>query len=217
MNKIGSTKTRSFLTLSLSLAAIAALPAAAQAATATASVSCGQFRVMHNDHIGSVKFPAGPYNMVASLMTCAQVTKTFQQFLQRPAGNLPKPWKVKLLSGERRRFTKVGTKVDFQATRVSDPTPTPTPSGLTCPGTFRVLHNDRIGAMQLPAGRYTISLLSHNTPGLNCASASSDFAYFLDHDAGGALPRPWKMNASAKSFWMSPSTSDGFKVKRFGS
>ncbi len=214
MNKIGSTKTRSFLTLSLSLAAIAALPAAAQAATANASVACGQFRVMHNDHIGSVKFPAGLYNMVASQMTCAQVTKTFQQFLQRPAGNLPKPWKVKLLSGERRRFTKVGTKVYFQATRGHDPAPTP---GVPCPGTFRVLHNDHIGAMQLPAGRYTISLLSHNTPGLNCASASNEFAYFLNHDSGGVLPRPWKMNVSAKSFWMSPSTTDGFKVKRVGS
>ncbi len=214
MTKTGSTKTRSFLTLSLSLAAIAALPAAAQAGTATAAVTCGQFRVMHNDHIGSVKFPAGPYKMVASQMTCAQVTKTFQQFLNRPAGNLPKPWKVKLLSGERRRFTKVGTKVDFQATRVKDPTPTP---GVPCPGTFRVLHNDQIGAMKLPAGRYTISLLSHNTPGLNCASASNEFAYFLNHDSGGVLPRPWKMNVSAKSFWMSPSTTDGFKVKRVGS
>ncbi len=214
MNKIGSTKIRSFLTLSLSLAAIAALPAAAQAATANASVACGQFRVMHNDHIGSVKFPAGPYNMVASQMSCAQVTKTFQQFLQRPAGNLPKPWKVKLLSGERRRFTKVGTKVDFQATPVHDPGPTP---GGTCPGRFRVLHNDHIGAMKLPAGSYTISLLSNNTPGLNCAAASNDFAYFLNHDSGGVLPRPWKMNVSAKSFWMSPSTTDGFKVKRVGS
>ncbi len=217
MNKIGSTKTRSFLTLSLSLAAIAALPAAAQAGTANASVVCGEFRVMHNDHIGSVKFPAGPYNMVASQMSCAQVTKTFQQFLNRPAGNLPKPWKVKLLSGERRRFTKVGTKVDFQATRGHDPTPTPTPGGLTCAGTFRVLHNDRIGAMQLPAGRYSITLLSHYTPGLNCASASNDFAYFLNNDWSGVLPRPWKMNVSAKSFWMSPSTTDGFKVKRVGS
>ncbi len=215
MNKIGSTKTRSFLTLSLSLAAIAALPAAAQAATANASVACGQFRVMHNDHIGSVKFPAGPYTMVASQMSCAQVTKTFQQFLQRPAGNLPKPWKVKLLSGERRRFTKVGTKVDFQATLGHDPAPTP--GGLTCAGTFRVLHNDQIGAMKLPAGRYTISLLSHNTPGLNCALASNDFAYFLNNDWAGVLPRPWKMNVSAKSFWMSPSTTDGFKVKRVGS
>ncbi len=214
MNKIGSTKTRSFLTLSLSLAAIAALPAAAQAATANASVACGQFRVMHNDHIGKVKFPAGPYNMVAFQMTCAQVTKDFQQFLQRPAGNLPKPWKVALLSNQHRGFTKVGTKLAFQATPVHDPTPGP---NVPCAGTFRVLHNDHIGAMKLPAGSYKISLLSHNTPGLNCASASNEFAYFLNHDSGGVLPRPWKMNVSAKSFWMSPSTTDGFKVKRVGS
>ncbi len=208
-------KTRSLLTLSLSLVAIAALPAAAQASAASASGACGQFRVMHNDKISGVSFPAGPYNMVNSGMSCAQTTKYFQQFLE--AGKVAKGWQVKTLSGNRKRFTKLGTNptVDFQATPVSDPTPTP--SGLTCPGTFRVLHNDRIGAMKLPAGSYTIKLASHNTPGLNCKTASHDFAYFLNNDWAGNLPRPWKMNVSAKSFYMNNTPSDGFSVKRVGS
>ena len=208
-------KTRSLLTLSLSVVAIAALPAAAQASTASASGACGQFRVMHNDSISGVKFPAGPYNMVNSGMSCAQTTKYFQQFLE--ADRVPSGWTVKLLSGERRRFTKLHTNptVDFQATPATDPAPTPTPSGLTCPGTFRVLHNDQIGAMKLPAGSYTINLASHNTPGLNCKVASSDFSYFLDADWAGNLPRPWKMNVAAKSFYMN-TPSDGFSVKRVG-
>lgn len=206
-------KSRSLLTLSLSLVAIAALPVAAQAATAGAAGACGQFRVMHNDSISGVKFPAGPYNMVNSGMSCAQTTKYFQQFLE--ADRVPSGWTVKLLSGQRRRFTKLHTNptVDFQATPASDPTPTP--SGLTCPGTFRVLHNDQIGAMKLPAGSYTITLASHNTPGLNCKVASSDFSYFLDADWSGNLPRPWKMNVGAKSFYMN-TPSDGFSVKRVG-
>lgn len=204
-------KSRSLLTLSLSLVAIAALPAAAQASTASASGACGQFRVMHNDSISGVSFPAGPYNMVNSGMTCAQTTKYFQQFLE--ADRVPSGWTVKLLSNQRRRFTKLNTTIDFQATPASDPTPTPTPGGLTCAGTFRVLHNDQVGAMKLPAGSYTITLASHNTPGLNCKVASNEFAYFLDNDWAGNLPRPWKMNVSAKSFYMNV-PSDGFSVKR---
>jgi hypothetical protein len=209
-------KSRSLLILSLSLVAIAALPVAAQAATAGASGTCGQFRVMHNDKISGVSFPAGPYNMVNSGMSCSQTTKYFQQFLE--AGKVSKGWQVKTLSGNRKRFTKLGTNptVDFQATAASDPTPTPTPSGLTCAGTFRVLHNDQIGAMKLAAGRYTIKLASHNTPGLNCKVASNEFAYFLDNDWNGVLPRPWKMNVAAKSFYMT-TPSDGFSVKRVGS
>ncbi len=209
-------KSRSLLTLSLSLVAIAALPVAAQAATAGASGTCGQFRVLHNDKISGVSFPAGPYNMVNSGMSCSQTTKYFQQFLE--AGKVAKGWQVKTLSGNRKRFTKLGTNptVDFQATLASDPTPTPTPSGLTCPGTFRVLGNDRIGAMKLPAGAYTIKLASHNTPGLDCKTASNDFAYFLNNDWAGNLPRPWKMNVSAKSFYMNNTPSDGFSVKRVG-
>jgi hypothetical protein len=208
-------KSRSLLTLSLSVVAIAALPVAAQAATAGASGACGQFRVMHNDKISGVSFPAGPYNMVNSGMSCAQTTKYFQQFLE--AGKVAKGWQVKTLSGNRKRFTKLGTNptVDFQATAASDPTPTP--GGLTCPGTFRVLHNDQIGAMKLPAGSYTITLASHNTPGLDCASASHAFTYFLNNDWAGNLPRPWKMNVAAKSFYMNNTPSDGFSVKRVGS
>ena len=208
-------KSRSLLTLSLSVVAIAALPVAAQASTASASGACGQFRVMHNDKISGVSFPAGPYNMVNSGMSCSQTTKYFQQFLE--AGKVSKGWQVKTLSGNRKRFTKLGTNptVDFQATAASDPTPTP--GGLTCPGTFRVLHNDQIGAMKLPAGSYTITLASHNTPGLDCASASHDFTYFLNNDWAGNLPQPWKMNVAAKSFYMNNTPSDGFSVKRVGS
>ena len=195
----------------LLLIAFAALPTAAQAANLNAAASCGQFRVMHNDKINSVSFPAGPYNMVNSGMSCSQTTKYFQQSLE--AGKVPKGWHVKNLSRNRKRFTKLGTNptIDFQATPASDPTPTP--SGLTCAGTFRVLHNDQIGDMKLAAGSYTIKLASHDTPGLNCKVASNEFASFLEWDWNGDLPRPWKMNVAEKSFYMN-TTSDGFSVKR---
>jgi hypothetical protein len=184
------------------------LPAAAHAG------SCGDFRVMHNDRINSVSFPAGPYQTVNSGMSCAATTKFMQQSLDR--GSVAKGWTVKLLSNHRRRFTKLKTMptVDFQVTPIAEPTPSP--SSLNCAGKFRVLHFDRIGAISLRAGEYQITLNSSDTPELNCSSASRDFAYFLDHDWDGSLPRPWKMNTSQKSFYLNNDTRDGFYVTRTG-
>ena len=209
-------KTKIFLT-TFALTGLLAAPAAmAQAPAAGAAGKCPQFRVLHNDMISGVKFPAGPYNMVTSEMSCAQSTRYFQQFLQ--AARVPKGWTVKLLSGERRRFTKLGTKVDFQATPATEPTPTPSPNGHKCPGTFRVLHNDRIGKMQLPKGSYQITLLNTDTAvtGLTCQVASNDFAHFLNQDWSGALPSPWYARSSTKTFYRG-SPAVGFSVKRVGS
>ena len=185
----------------------------AQAPDAGAAGTCPQFRVMHNDTISGVKFPAGPYNMVTSQLSCPQSTKYFQQWLA--SGRVAKGWTVKLLSGERRRFTKVGTKVDFQATPASEPTPTPSPNGHTCPGTFRVMNNDRIGAMSLPRGNYQIRLLNTDVAltGLNCQTASNDFAYFLNNDWSGKLPSPWYTNNSTRTFYRG-TNAVGFSVKK---
>jgi hypothetical protein len=201
-------RNRLFL-LSFIAALLVAVPAAS-ASGVSASGTCPQFRVLHNDHIGSVSFPAGPYNIVNSGMTCTQTTILFQQFLERPSGNLPKPWKLALLSGGRRRFTKVGTTVDFQATPVVEPSP----STLACPGTFAVLHNDHIGKMSLPKGSYTITRLSSSA--LSCTTASHDFAYFLNNDWAGNLPSPWTMNTSTKTFYRGSAT-DGFRVTKTAS
>ena len=55
-----------------------------------------------------------------------------------------------------------------------------------CPGTFRVLHNDHVGRMSLPAGRYQITILSSGRP--SCTAASKLFTRFLE-DFDGKLPR----------------------------
>jgi hypothetical protein len=60
-------------------------------------------------------------------------------------------------------------------------------SAATCP-TFRVLHNDRIGAASLPAGNYSVSA----EPGLGCQAASRLFTRFLT-DWDGVLPKPWRV------------------------
>ena len=202
-----------FLTAFALTGLLAAPTAMAESPDAGAAGKCPQFRVLHNDSISGVKFPAGPYNMVTSQLSCSQSTRYFQQWLA--SGRVAKGWTVKLLSGERRRFTKVGTKVDFQATPASEPTPTPSPNGHTCPGTFRVLNNDRIGGMSLPRGNYTISLLNTDVgvTGLTCQVASNDFAYFLNNDWSGRLPSPWYANNSKKTFYRG-TNAVGFSVKK---
>ena len=155
-----------------------------------------------------------------SELSCAQSTKYFQQFLDIPSGKLPSPWTLKLLSGGRRRFTKGSTKVDFQATPASEPTPpapTPTPSAYTCPGYFHVLHNDKVGNVSVPSGRYQIILLNSNVglTGLTCSVASTDFKYFLDYDYNSPPPSPWYTNSKTKTFYRG-NPEVGFRIKRIG-
>jgi hypothetical protein len=63
----------------------------------------------------------------------------------------------------------------------------PTP----CTATFHVLHDDRIGQLQLPNGQYRLAVF-----GVTCAQASHLFAQFLQ-DYNGRLPRPWRMSVQA--------------------
>jgi hypothetical protein len=62
-------------------------------------------------------------------------------------------------------------------------------SAATCPS-FRVLHNDRIGAASFPAGSYGVT----TEPGLGCKDTSQLFARFLE-DYDGVLPKPWRVVA----------------------
>jgi hypothetical protein len=55
-----------------------------------------------------------------------------------------------------------------------------------CTTSFHVLHDDRIGSMQLPAGTYQVT-----SEHLTCAQAPALFAEFLN-DYNGVLPKPWR-------------------------
>jgi hypothetical protein len=79
----------------------------------------------------------------------------------------------------------------------------------TCPGTFQVLHNDRIGAMQLPAGAYTITVLDSATMG--CTEAAQLLSQFLE-DWDGRLPRPWVATNSTRTFTAGRNSTVGFRV-----
>lgn len=74
--------------------------------------------------------------------------------------------------------------------RPASAAPAPTPAAKACPS-FRVLHDDRIGAAVFPAGNYTITL---EDASLDCQAGGELFARFLE-DFDGVLPTPWKVSA----------------------
>lgn len=81
--------------LSAAVAGALAIGALAGASTASAAPACpGEFNVLHNDKIGKLVLPQGPYTISVKRMTCTDASSNFSRFLQRPAGDLPDGWRV---------------------------------------------------------------------------------------------------------------------------
>jgi hypothetical protein len=175
--------------------------------------SCpGYFRVLHNDSIGSFKVPKGQYRITLvgpPKIRCANAARLFKEFLLDFDGVLPKPWK---LNRKTATFTRGTSRVGFNINRAYGPSPKPTPSGkaVRCPATFRVLNNDRIGALRLPKGPYYVTISKNR--GINCSEASGYFRQFLNRPDGN-LPRPWNLNA-AKATFTNRATGAWFRVQK---
>ena len=193
-------------------AATLALAPAAQAAPLTCP---GTFHVLHNDRIGSLQLPEGHYTITvleSTRLSCTAASDLFRQFLEDYTGRLPRPWRLSVATATFRRGARSAT--GFRVARATTPSggggggryPV---SGTTCPAYFRVLHNDHIGRLSLPAGPYRITLLAAGR--LSCARASSLFASFLQ-DFNGRLPSPWRLDVRTATFSASPHV--GFRVKR---
>jgi hypothetical protein len=80
--------------LTVAIVAVAAISLLeAGSASAGVGMKCpGTFQVQHNDKIGKLKLPAGPYVIKVKRMTCQQASDNFRDFLNRPDGNLPNGW-----------------------------------------------------------------------------------------------------------------------------
>jgi hypothetical protein len=184
----------------------AASAAAVPAANAQAPSACpGTFHVLHDDHIGALPVAGGQYELRATGLTCAQASSAFAAFLSDYNGVLPKPWRY---NGENTfaRGTD-GTAFTF-ARQDAPPVPGPDSHGdLACPGSFRVLHNDRVGRLSIPRGRYRITVLG---PNLSCVAAERRFARFLKHPDGKL--RGWTVLPDSGEF-VRRSTTDGFRIK----
>jgi hypothetical protein len=269
-----------------------------------ASVSCpGTFRVEHNDKIGKLSLPGGPYTIKATNISCAASSQLFTQFLNDWDGRLPGGWRTtvqgvghgtfvgprgqsfvvqkaggsggggsglvcsqrvvlkqddrigplvmkkgsyiidrlgalapscstdaKLLTQFLMDFDGIlpngwvllpddGTFVHGSVTNGFRVEPDPDHGGggnqypkntLRCRATFRVQHNDRIGALRFPAGPYWVSI--YKGTGITCPQSSRLFASFLQR-TDGKLPAPWVINVPTGSFRRGKSSPYGFVAK----
>jgi hypothetical protein len=74
----------------------------------------GTFQVQHNDHVGRLRLPKGPYTITVinrTRISCGKATKRFANFLADPDGDLPSGWKLKVSSGT---FLKKGADKGFR-------------------------------------------------------------------------------------------------------
>jgi hypothetical protein len=136
-----------------------------------------------------LSIPAGQYFMTPVGLSCVNASELFTRFLDDFDGVLPGGWTVNAAN------SSFVNPVTGQSISIGSPLPSPPSSGGKCPGTFTVEHNDRIGALRMRAGRYTITIKR-----LSCSVASSQLAFFLFHDFAGTLPKPWKLNVAARRF-----------------
>jgi len=170
------------------------------------------FTVVQTDHIGSFTVRKGRYRITllsVGRMTCSQASVFLAQFLQDFDGVLPRPWFLDPSTGS---FMRGSRYVGFRIKPWSGPLP---PNGgggrrpAKCPGTFRVVHDDRIGRLRLPAGPYGITAFGN----VSCAQASTQFTSFLANNFTGALPRPWRLRVTSGTFLRGRGSANGFRVK----
>jgi hypothetical protein len=91
--------------------------------------------------------------------------------------------------------------------------PAQAPTRLACPGTFQVLHNDRVGVLSLAAGAYQLTVA--DPAKIPCAKAAQDLTEFLS-DFDGKLRRPWLVNASQSTFQRGMDGGTSFSLARTG-
>jgi hypothetical protein len=177
-------------------------------------VACpATFSVLHDDAIGSLSVPAGPYQLTIldpSKLSCAQASDLFRQFLEDWDGVLPSPWRLDAATATFTGRSGAGFRIARVATPSGGGGGQHPATGLLCPGTFQVLHSDRIGSFAVPKGPYTLTLLSSGT--ISCKSAANSFARFLS-DYDGVLPAPWILDRQTGTF-LRGNARVGFRVER---
>jgi len=173
-----------------------------------ARIQCaGTFRVLHDDHVGRLSLPKGNYRITtlsAGRPSCIQASRLFATFLQDFDGRLPRPWRLSVANSTFVREPGVGFHVAPVGSNggggveeeVGGAGKHPG-EGRICPAPFRVLHNDRIGRLRLPAGRYMIVRLQLGS--FSCRNAATWFTRFLDAYRGN-LPAGWKLHPQTATF-----------------
>jgi hypothetical protein len=176
--------------------AVLALAALTGGAAAKASPCSTTFTVLHNDRSGGVQLPAGLYRITSSTLGCLTASNFFKTFLAKYNAAIP-GWKGTALgtgNGTYRRNSN-GTSFTVKLVKRKSGGGSNNNGGgggggnsSTCTTTFTVLHNDRSGGVQLPAGLYRVTSST-----LSCFTASNFFKTFLAK-YNGAIPG-WRVTA----------------------
>ena len=82
-------------------------------------------------------------------------------------------------------------------------------SGGICPAVFQTTHADHIGSLQIPVGKYIITLTGVGR--MSCDQAASNLAKFLQ-DYDGDLPSPWFVDDETATF-LNGTINDGFTLE----
>jgi hypothetical protein len=175
---------------------------------------CGQRLVLtQNDRIGPLVIKKGRYivDRLGPLSpSCAQATSLLKGFLMDFDGVLPNGWT--LLPNDA-TFVRGSVSNGFRL----EPDPNQGGGGnrfpsstMRCTATFRVVHDDRIGALSFPAGPYFVSIYKGSN--ITCQQATQLFASFLQR-TDGKLPKPWVIDVASGSFRRGASSAFGFVAK----
>lgn len=175
---------------------------------------CSQrFALNQNDHIGALVMRKGRYiidRLGPLAPSCASDATLLKQFLMDFDGVLPNGWALLPNDGT---FVRGSVSDGFRV----EPDPESGGGGnnyptntLRCSATFRVVNNDRIGALRFPAGSYWVSI--YKGTGITCPQASTLFASFLQR-TNGSLPAPYVINVATGSFRKGANSPYGFVAK----
>ena len=181
----------------------------------TGTACPGFFDVLHNDRIGKLRLRAGKYRitlLAVGRLSCERASRLFTRFLEDWDGNLPGRWRLHRRTATFSRNHHFGFRVKLAEGEDAVPSSGgvhPASGGSRCPASFRVLHDDHIGALKLPAGNYSITLLQNR--GLTCSRASKLFTRFLQ-DFDGNLPGRWRVDPGTAEF-RKGTRGKGFRVK----
>lgn len=156
----------------------------------------GQFTLRNNDKIGALSLPKGNYVIQllkkGGTLSCDAADVQFSVFLTKNYKTpLPAPWKLDAATAT---FSK-GGGIGFKVAKGSGGTGGGgSTTGIKCPATFRVVHNDKIGALSVKAGSYWIYAIG----ALTCQEVTNDFKQALTL---GRVPNSnWKLDVQTATF-----------------
>ena len=163
----------------------------------------GYFTVLHNDRIGSFNIPAGDYRITPPLPRRGlRAGGRVSRSSCRTGTAISSPWHLDPGTGTFQRGRHIGFRIKPYVDANEDRQGRHPSGGQSkCPATFRVLHNDTIGKLQLPKGPYNVWV-----KGISCKRSTTLFADFLE-DTSGVLPRPWRLSVSTGTFRRGKSAS----------